>query len=134
MEYKMTKLTRKEIMGRASFFRSDGKMILKYDLSGLETDEEVQRVVKYFRSLVSNMPKKSLVGLADFKGLRVTEVVTQELIHLAEACSPYFRATATIANDDVTIGLANAVVNHFGKINMPIYQEEEPAKEWLFTQ
>ena len=134
MEDKMKKITRKEIMDRASFYRSDGKMILKFDLSGLETDEDVQRVVKYFRNLVSRMPKKSLVGLADFSGLKVTEVVTQELIQLAEACSPYFRATATIANDDVTIGLANAVVNHFDKINMPIYQEEDPAKEWLFTQ
>ncbi len=80
------------------------------------------------------MPKKSMVGLADFNGLMVTEEVTQELIRLAESCSPYFRATATIANDDATKSLANAVINHFGKINMPIYQEEDLAKEWLFTQ
>ena len=134
MEHKSTKLTRVEIMNRASFFRSDGKMILKFDLSSLETDEEVKRVAKYFKSLVTNMPKKSLVGLADFNGLIVTKEVTQELIHLAESCSPYFRATATIANDDATVGLANAVASHFGKINMPIYQEEELAKDWLFTQ
>ena len=134
MEHKMTKLTRVEMMNRATFFRNDGKMILKFDLSGLKTDEEVKRVGKYFKSLVTNMSPKSLVGLADFNGLRVTEEVTQELIHLAESCSPYFRATAMIANDDATVGLANAVVNHFGKINMPIYQDEELAKEWLFTQ
>ena len=130
----MTKLTRAEVMKRASFLRSKDKMILKFDLSGLETDEEVKRVVKYFGSMVGRMPKKSLVGLADFNGLNVTEEVTQELIGLAESCNPYFRATATIANDDATIGLANAVANHFGKINMPIYQDEELAKEWLFTQ
>jgi hypothetical protein len=47
--------------------------------------------------------------------------------------TPYFRATATIADDDVSPGLANAVVNNFGKINMLIYQEEELVKEWLFT-
>jgi hypothetical protein len=130
----MTKLTRAEVMNRASFLRSDGKMILKFDLSGLESVEEVKKVVKYFSILVSNMPKKSMVGLADFNDLIVTEEVTQELISLAEACSPYFRATATIANNDATISLANAVINHFEKINMPIYQEEELAKEWLFTQ
>ena len=130
----MTKLTRAEVMNRASFIRSDGKMILKFDLSGLESIEEVKKVVKYFSTLVSNMPKKSMVGLADFSGLMVTEEVTQELISLAESCSPYFRATATIANDDATKSLANAVINHFGKINMPIYQEEDLAKKWLFTQ
>ena len=130
----MTKLTRAEVMNRASFLRSDGKMILKFDLSGLESVEEVKKVVKYFSTLVSNMPKKSMVGLADFNGLIVAEEVTQELIHLAESCSPYFRATAMIANDDATKSLANAVINHFGKINMPIYQEEELAKKWLFTQ
>lgn len=134
MEQKLKKLTRKEIMDRASFIRSDGKMILKFDLSGLEADEEVKRVVKYFKGLVGRMPKKSMVGLADFKGLKVTEEVTHELILLAEACNPYFRATATIANDDETIGLANAVASHFGKINMPLYEDEELAKEWLFSQ
>jgi hypothetical protein len=41
----MTKLTRAEVMNRASFLRSDGKMILKFDLSGLESVEEVKKVV-----------------------------------------------------------------------------------------
>lgn len=62
-------------MGRASFFRSVGKMLLKFDLSGLATDEEVQKVVKYFRNLVNNVSKKSLAGLADFRGLQVNEMV-----------------------------------------------------------
>ena len=61
-----------------------------------------------------------MVGLTDFKGMKVTEEVTQELILLAESCNPYFRATATIANDDDTIGLANAVKSHFGKINIDL--------------
>ena len=130
----MKKLTIAETMKRASFLRRDGKMILKFDLSGLENAAGVKKVVKYFSSLVARMPKKSLVGLADFNGLVVTEEVTQELIHLAEACNPYFRATAVIANDESTKSLVDAVISHFGKINMPIYQEEELAKEWLFSQ
>jgi hypothetical protein len=53
---------------------------------------------------------------------------------MTESCNPYFRATAVIAFDDATVELAEAVRKHFGKINLPIYQEEEPAKEWLFSQ
>ena len=122
------------MMKRATFLRSNGKVILKFDLSNLESTEDVDKVVAYFKSMVEKMPKKSMVGLADFNGLKVTENVTQELIRLMEFCNPYFRATATLANDPVTTSLVKTVINHFGDINLPIYQDEETAKEWLFTQ
>ena len=109
-------------------------MILKFDLSNLESIEDVERVVAYFRSVVEKMPQKSIVGLVDFNGLTVADVVVQEMIRLAEFCNPYFRATAVITNDEASMTLANAVISHFGKINMPIYQEEVAAKEWLFAQ
>jgi hypothetical protein len=75
-----------------------------------------------------------MVGLVDFNGLEVADEVTQEMIHLTESCNPYFRATAVIANDASTVSLAESVINHFGKINLPIYQEEDSAKKWLFSQ
>ena len=130
----MSKLKITEIMNRASFFRFEEKMILKFDLSHLDEIEEVKRIVNYFRSLVEKMPKQSMVGLVDFSGLKVTEEVTQEMIRLTEFCNPYFRASAMIANDLESTGLAKAVINHFGKINFPIHPEEESAKKWLFTQ
>ena len=130
----MSKLKRAEIMKRASFFRYGEKMILKFDLSNLENSEDVEKVVAYFSSMVERMPEKSLVGLVDFNGLKVADEVVHEMIHLTESCNPFFRATAVIANNEATTSLANAVIKHFGKINMPIYQREEPAKEWLFSQ
>ena len=111
----MKKLTRAEIMKRASFLRDGAKMILKFDLSNLESSEDVERVVAYFRSVVERMPKKSIVGLVDFSGLKVTDEVTQEMIHLTEYCNPYFRATAVVTNDTTTTSLAESVINHFGK-------------------
>ena len=130
----MAKLTRPEIMKRASFLRDGSKMILKFDLSNLESREDVERVVAYFRSMVERMPKKSIVGLVDFNGLTVADEVVQEMISLTEFCNPYFRATAAITNGPATTSLVESVVNHFGKINLPIFQEETAAKEWLFTQ
>jgi len=128
------KLTRPEIMKRASFLRDGTKMILKFDLSNLENSEDVERVVAYFRSMVGRMPKKSIVGLVDFNGLTVADEVLQEMINLTEFCNPYFRATAAIANDPSTTSLVESVISHFGKINLPIFKEETVAKEWLFTQ
>lgn len=130
----MAKLKRVEIMNRASFLRHNTKMILKFDLSNLHEIEDIKRVVEYFRSMVTKMPKKSIVGLVDFTGLRVTDEVVQEMILLTESCNPYFRATGVIAVDDASTGLAKAVINYFGKINIPLYQEEAPAKAWLFSQ
>jgi hypothetical protein len=130
----MPKLKRAEIMKRASFLRDGSKMILKFDLSNLESSEDVEKVVAYFRSMVERMPKKSIVGLVDFNGLTVADEVLPEMISLTEFCNPYFRATAVIANNPATTSLVETVIDHFGKINLPIYQEEETAKEWLFTQ
>ena len=130
----MSKLKCVEIMNRASFLRCDAKMILKLDFSDLDDIEDVKRVAEHFGSMVKRMPKKSIVGLVCFNGFKIADEVVQEMISLTESCNPYFRATAVIATDDATVDLAEAVKNHFGKINMPIYQKEEPAKEWLFSQ
>ena len=130
----MSKIKRVEIMNRACFLRHEEKIIMKFDLSNLDEVEDVKRVSEYFGSMVKGMPKKSMVGLVCFNGLSVADEVTREMISLTELCSPHFRATAMIVDNDATTSLANAVISHFGKINMPIYQEEEPAKEWLFSQ
>lgn len=130
----MTALKRAQIMNRTSFLRYEDKMILKLDLSHLEEISQVERIVDYFVMLISNMPKKSIVGLVDLTGLKVANEVLEVLINLAELSNPHFRATAVLTSSPETTDLAKAVINHFGKINMPIFQEEEAAKKWLFSQ
>jgi hypothetical protein len=130
----MSKLKLSEVMKRAKFMRAGTKMILKFDLSNLESVEDIERVDVYFRSVVEKMPKKSIVGLVDFSGLTVADEIVQKMISLTESCNPYFRATAAIAKTPAEISFVEAVINHFGKINMPLYQEEVAAKEWLFGQ
>jgi hypothetical protein len=109
-------------------------MILKFDLSNLDAIEDVRRVIEYCRSIIEKMPPKSIVGLVDLNGLKVADEMTQEMILLTESCDPYVRATAVLANDPESVRLAKAVSTHLGGIDLPIYQEEEAAKEWLFSQ
>jgi len=130
----MSKLKIVEVMKRARFLRDGEKMILKFDLSNLNEVEDIERITEYFRSMVMKMPKKSIVGLVDFTDLKIADEVVQEMIQLTEFCNPYFRATAAITNSLATTSLVESVANHFGDINMPIFQAEEPAKEWLFSQ
>jgi len=130
----MSKLKGREVMQRATFLRFNAKMILKFDLSGLDEIEDARRVIEYCRSMVEKMPKKSIVGLVDLTGLKVADEMTHEMIRLMESCGQFVRATAVLADDAESVRLAKAVSTHFGGIDLPIYQEEEAAKEWLFSQ
>ena len=51
------KLTRVEVMKRATFIKVKNKMILKCDLSFLDSAENVGRVTDYFCSMVEKVPK-----------------------------------------------------------------------------
>jgi hypothetical protein len=114
--------------------RDGAKLILKFDLSNLESKKDVERVIVYFRAMVERRPKKSIVGLVDLNGLTVAAEIVGEMSSLTEFCNPYFRVTAAIANKPAETSLLESVINHFGKINLPVYQEETTAKEWLLTQ
>ena len=130
----MARLKSVEVMKRASFIRDGKKMILKFDPSSLESIEDLERVVEYFKSMVEKMPKGSLLAMVDFSGLAFTDEVLQQMIQLSKFCGPYVRASAAVSNDPISTRLANAVINHFENINMPIFQGEGTAREWLFTQ
>jgi len=80
------------------------------------------------------LPPKSIVGLVDLNGLKVADEIAQEMISLMETCRPYVRATAVLAKNQESVRLAKAVSTHFGGIDLHIFQEEETAKEWLFSQ
>jgi hypothetical protein len=80
------------------------------------------------------MRPKSLVGLVDFTGLTVSEGLQQEIVALMEFCNPYFTATAVVANDPATISLVEAMIDHFGGINLTTYHDAESAKNGLFDK
>ena len=130
----MAKLKIVEVMKRASFIRDGEKMILKFDPSSLESIEDLERVVEYFKSMVEKMPKNSLLAMVDFSGLAFTDEVLQQMIQLSKFSGPYVRASAAVSNDPISTRLANAVINHFENINMPLFHEDGTAREWLFTQ
>ena len=127
-------MKRTDAMKRASFFKHGSEMILKFDLSGLKSTEEVESVVKYFASVVGNMPKRSIVGLVDFSNLVVEDSMAKDMIRLTELSSPHFRATAVIAPSVATKALASAVIDHFGRVNMKIFNSNDQGIEWLVAQ
>jgi len=123
-----------EVMGRAKFIRHEDKMILKFDPSHLERIEDLKRVVEYFKTMVEKMPKGSLLALVDFSGLADEDEVFDQMVKLSKFCGPHVRASAIVAKDPASTRLAKAVINHFAKINMPFFEEEDSAKKWLFSQ
>ena len=123
-----------EVMKRTKFIHEGNKMILKFDLSNLETKEQVSSVVKHFITIVGKMPKKSMVALVDFTDLSVEDGMEKDLIELTNFCNPNFKASAIIAKNVGTRGLANQIIDHFGRLNMEIFGEESQAVEWLKTK
>ena len=123
-----------ELMKRAHFLKLKGKVIMKIDLSNLDHPAHVSRVVDYLVAIVEKMPKHSAVGLVDFRGLRVSDEIKQELVRLTETTSPYFRAGALLASDAQSKEMADVFASCLGAAKLPVYEEEEAAKSWLFAK
>jgi hypothetical protein len=133
-EKSVVKIKISEVMKRASFHKYEAKMIMKLDLSNLDHPTNVVRVIDYLVGIVKKMPKQSVVGLVDFRGLLVSDEIKQELIRLTEITYPYFRASALMACDAQTRELAATITSRVGGTKLPVYEDEEAAKKWLFAQ
>jgi hypothetical protein len=133
-EKSLVKIKTSEVMKRASFHKFETKMIMKLDLSNLDHPTHVAKVVDYLITMVKHMPKQSVVGLVDFRGLQVSDEIKQELIRLAEMTYPYFRASALMASDAQSRELAATITSRIGETKLPVYEDEETAKKWLFSQ
>lgn len=131
-EIVMMKLS--EVMKRSGFVRNHSQIVLKFDLAGLRADNDVIQVMDYFLSIAKKMPKKSMVGLADFTNLNVTPNIATELIRLAEECNASFRASAVITSDTKTSDLANTVINHYKTPNIKIFHDADTANDWISRQ
>lgn len=123
-----------EVMKRATFIKFEHKMIMKLDLSNLVCQSDVARVVDYLIGMVARMPKHSVVGLVVFEGVPASSEIEQELIRLIESSHLYFRFSAFIACDDQSKKLADAISNRFETANLPVFNDEDAAKKWLFAQ
>ncbi len=109
-------------------------MILKFDLSGLESAEEVGRVVDYFVSIVEQMPNKSMVLLVDFRNLVISESLAKDLTRLAQKCHPHMIATAIIVWDISTRNFTDSLMSLFGDIKMKAFRKINEAEDWLAKQ
>jgi len=127
-------MKRIEIMNRSGFIKNGSKMVLKFDLSGLSKADDVHRVVDYFSSIALKMPKKSVLGLVDLTSMLVNMNTLNEMIRLSGQCNPHFKATAIVALDASTKNLAASVREHYGKINLSIFTNQQEAMDWLICQ
>lgn len=123
-----------EIMKRSTFLRHGSRMILKFDLSELKLEYEVDKVIDYFFSIVMKMPRNSILGLVDFRNMNITSKTLNKMIELTGICNPHFTASAFMASDEATNNLSNSIVAHYGKINVKVFGNQFEAINWLSSQ
>lgn len=122
-----------EVMKRSGFVKHNAKLILKFDISGLQKDEDVQRVTDYCISIANKMPKNSITGLADFTNLNVTPKIETDIIRLTEQTNHCFTAFAVLVSDTDTKQLANKIINsHCCQVNnIKVFEAIDNAKNWI---
>lgn len=123
-----------DIMNRAKFLKYGSKMILRFDLSNLENDEDVRKVIDYFYSIVKRMPKKSIIGLIDINNLTISENTRNEIARFPEKCNPYFKASAVVNLDESAVELTNLAFKPYENINVELFRDQVEAKDWLVAQ
>ncbi len=120
-----------EVMKRACFISKDFGMVLKFDLAGLSSCEDIERVCAHFASIAEKMPRKSIFGLVDLGRTPVADNILQTIASLSQSCSPHFKGTAVIAPDNAARVSALWLKRRFNRINLEIFTNEEDATKWL---
>lgn len=120
-------------MKRSGFVKHDAKIILKFDISGLQEDTDVQKVTDYFISIAKKMPNKSITGLADFTNLNVTSRTETDIIRLTDQTKHCFTAFAVLVSDAETKQLADKIIDHysFRGNNIKVFEAIDNAKKWI---
>ena len=119
-----------EITERAKFVRYGDKLVMRYDLSKLESQQDIDKVFNRFIMTVEKMPEKSMLCLLDLRGLGQKMVSGKVMGRTTQRIAPYFKATAILA-DDETVTDAIKTLRAELEVYLPLFKKEEPAIEWL---
>ena len=119
-----------EIIERAKFVRYGDKLVMRYDLSKLESQQDIDKVFNRFIMTVEKMPEKSMLCLLDLRGLGQSRVSGKVMGRTTQRIAPYFKATAILADDEVVIDAIKTLRAEL-EVYLPLFKEEKPAIEWL---
>ena len=123
-----------EAMKLATFIRHKGKMLLYFDLSGLDL-EDARQVCDYVKGMIARMPKKSVLTLVNVTDVKFDAAFKELSGDLAQHNKPYVLAGAVLGVEGWRKLVFWATAKLTGRDNLKLFDlaDLEAAKDWLVS-
>ena len=120
-------------MNRVEEFTREGKSFVYIDFSGLQTNEEIARLVAQAKPVISKYPPKSIYTITNFDGLHFDRESKNLITPYTEANKPYVIAGAIIGLDGLKQIMANTIFSVSGRKDLTILSTKEEAIQYFIN-
>jgi hypothetical protein len=118
-------------MAKVEFIRYKEKGILLIDFSG--TPDDILPVIQEAKKRIAVQPLNSVLTLTDVTGSQFNNAVRDGLEALTLHNKPYVKAGAVVGVTGLRKVLYTVVMKFSGR-NLPVFDTQDEAKEWLVAQ
>jgi hypothetical protein len=119
-----------EVMtSRIQFIAHHGKQIVLVDLSGCSA-REVEKTARLIPELVTTLPRRSVLILADFTGASFDEDTVRAMKEAAVFDKPFIKKTAWVGAESFPEVFADRLKT-FSRRDFPSFGSREEALSWL---
>jgi hypothetical protein len=110
-----------------------GKQILLLDYSDVMDTAEALRYIAETKAIIAQHPPESVRTLTYVRGSRYTAPVIDAMKDLVAHNRPYVKAAAVVGMNTLHRIIYRAVIT-FSRRNIQVFEDLEPAKDWLAEQ
>lgn len=120
-------------MERIEEFSKNGRDFLYFDLSGLQSNGEIEAVVESAKEIITKYPHNTLYTITNVSNLTF-DTMTKEIAYTwMEFNRPYVVYGAVIGLDGVRKIMYNSVLKLSGRKNMKVFSTKQQAEDWLVS-
>jgi hypothetical protein len=120
-------------MDRIHFIEHRGHRILVLDYHDIRDPAEALTLIEAGRQLVATQPPRSLLLMTIVRGARYNADVLQAMKNLAAHNAPFVKASAIVGLSALHRAAYRTVLL-FTRRNIPAYDTEQEAMDWLVDQ
>lgn len=120
-------------MDRIRFIEHRGHRILVLDYSDIRDPQQALEAIEAGRRLVATQPPRSLLLMTIVRGARYNADVLQAMKNLAAHNAPFVKASAIVGLSALHRAAYRTVLL-FTRRNIPAYETEQEAMDWLVDQ
>jgi hypothetical protein len=118
---------------RVRFIEHRGARLLYHDFSQVRDQDDAMARIALARARSQGQPPKSIRALVDVRGSHFTPGIARALRELAAQNTPVVLASAIVGATRLQRIIVTAVYKFAGR-TFSLFEELEPAKDWLVEQ